>query len=321
MQTQTVVSFKSPAGPPLKIIKQTFLAARKPKTTKRISFIGGLHGDELEGVYLCAQLIRLLQGLKETEPEAFLGDIHIYPASNPQSIANGSRLWPFYSVDINRGMGKGDANSLPDEFAGCLLKDIVNSSDYAVDFHGSNLQLHEVPQIRILEEFGHKLVPLAALSNVDLVWVHPSASVFETTLGYNLNIRKVQALVIETGICLRIHQDYCDQICRGMLNFLQHLKILNLSNPPENIQTPRLVKPADVTLITSKHAGLFTSKLDRPGRRVTSGEKLGEITSPVNGSILEEIFAPSAGFLFTLRKHPLVYPGAPVARIAMEDED
>lgn len=320
MQTQTIASFKNPAGPPLKIIKQTF-TAYKPKATRRISFIGGLHGDELEGVYLCAQLIRLLQGLQETEPEAFLGDIHIYPASNPQSIANGSRLWPFYSVDINRTMGKEEPDSLPDKFAKCLLNDIVNSSDYAVDFHGSNLQLHEVPQIRITEEYSRKLLPLAALSNVDLIWVHPSASVFESTLGYNLNIRKVQTLVIETGICHRIHQEYCDQICLGMLNFMQHLKILNLANPPKNIQTPRLAKPADVTLIASNHAGLFTSHLDRPGQRVQPNEKLGEIIDPVNGSILEEIIAPSAGFLFTLRKYPLVYPGAPLARIAMENEE
>ena len=320
MQTQTIAEFKSPTGPPLKLIKQSFHSC-KAKVTRSISFIGGLHGDELEGVYLCGQLIRLLQELEKTEPEAFLGNIHIYPTSNPQSIANSSRLWPFYSIDINRQMGKEETSSLADEFADSLLNDIVKNSDYAVDFHGSNLQLQEVPQIRILEEFSRKLVPLSALTNVDLVWVHPSARVFESTLGYNLNIRKVPTLVIETGISLRIHQDYCDQICRGMLNFLQHLKILQLSNPPENIQTPRLVRPAEVTLLSSRHAGLFTSHIDRPGTSVRSGQKIGEITDPLSGSILEEIIVGSAGFLFTLRKHPLVYPGAPLARIAQESED
>jgi hypothetical protein len=33
------------------------------------------------------------------------------------------------------------------------------------------------------------------------------------------------------------------------------------------------------------------------------------------------VTAPETGFLFTLREHPLVYPGSPLARIAIKETD
>ena len=50
-------------------------------------------------------------------------------------------------------------------------------------------------------------------------------------------------------------------------------------------------------------------------------EVIGEVVNAANGEILEEVTAPESGRLFTIRKHPLVYPGAPLARIARKDLD
>ena len=211
METRTVVSYKSPVGGAVEIVKQTFPAQRE-KPVRRISFVAGLHGDELEGVFLCHRLIQYFHSLQETEPEAFQGDIHIYPAVNPQALRASSRRWPFFSVDMNRMMGSRGESSLPAKTSQDLLEDIKSCSDLAVDFHSSNLHLLELPQIRIIEGFDKKLIPLANQCNTDLIWIHPHSPVFETTLGYNLNRKKIPTLVIETGICLRIHPDYCDQL-------------------------------------------------------------------------------------------------------------
>ncbi len=85
----------------------------------------------------------------------------------------------------------------------------------------------ELPQIRIINDFEKKLVPLAKFCNVDLIWVHPHAEIFESTLGYSLNQAKIPALVIETGICLRINKNYCEQIVLGILNLLQQTGTLD----------------------------------------------------------------------------------------------
>ena len=125
--------------------------------TKRIAFISGLHGNELEGIYLCHLLISYLKALKISQPEAFRGEVNIYPAVNPQAISTGTRLWPFFLIDINRQFGNNNGNSLPTQSTKELLNDLKTTADIVVDFHASNLHLKETPQIRIINGLHKKL--------------------------------------------------------------------------------------------------------------------------------------------------------------------
>lgn len=304
-------------GGSIEIVKQTFPSAHN-KPVKRISFVAGLHGDELEGVFLCHRIIEALRQLKATQPQAFQGEINVYPAVNPEALNSATRLWPFFSVDINRKMGEKNDPSLPAEFAQALVDDLKASSDLVVDFHASNLHLKELPQIRIIEEFDKKLIPLAALCNMDVVWVHPSAPVFESTLGYNLNRNKIPALVVETGICLRIHQDFCEQVFQGMIHLLRQTGVLDLADPAPEIKPPLLVHPKQVALVQANHAGLFISAVSL-GAHAQKGDPLGTIVDAVQGKVLETITFPANGLLFTLREQPVTYQGAPLARIALKE--
>jgi uncharacterized protein len=317
LKTQTVASFKSPLDGTVEIVRQTFPAACD-KPVKRISFVAGLHGDELEGVYLCHRLIETLRQLQDTRPLAFRGDVHVYPAVNSQALGCTSRLSPFFRNDMNRQMGDPDGSSVTARLATALLDDLQAVSDIVVDFHASNLHLKELPQIRIIEGFDKQLVPLATLCNMDLIWVHPSAPVFESTLGYNLNRKNIPTLVVETGICLRIHQDYCEQILQGMIHLMRQTGVLDLEDPPQQVKQPLLVTPRQVALVQADHAGLFVGDIAL-GARVSKGEPLGKIVDAVQGKLLETVTSPVSGVLFTLREQPVTYQGAPLARIALKE--
>ena len=54
---------------------------------------------------------------------------------------------------------------------------------------------------------------------------------------------------------------------------------------------------------------------------VSKGDIIGKVVDAMNGKILKEIIAPDNGFLFTLREHPIVYPGDLLARIALKEMD
>jgi predicted deacylase len=317
LKTHIIASSKNPLGGAIEIVRQTFTAVTD-RPVKRISFVAGLHGDELEGVYLCHQIIETLRHLKTSRPEAFKGEIHVYPAVNPEALGSLARLWPFFKMDMNRKMGEKNGDSLPAEFAQKLMADLQSTSDLVVDFHASNLHLQELPQIRIIEEFAKKLLPLAELCNMDVIWVHPFAPVFESTLGYNLNHKKIPALVVETGICLRIHKEYCEQVVNGMIHLLRKIGILEMDDPLPEIKQPLLVQPKQVALIQAPHAGLFIS--DTPiGAHVQKGDSLGKIVDPVRGEVLETVSFPADGLLFTLRQQPVTAKGAPIARIALKE--
>ncbi|SVB72435.1 uncharacterized protein METZ01_LOCUS225289 [marine metagenome] len=314
MESRAIASYQTPSGQKVKIVKRFFSSFRK-RPTKRIAFISGLHGNELEGIYLCHLLILYLKELKKNQPEAFLGEAHIYPAVNPQAIATGTRLWPFFSTDINRQFGGGNGNSLPSQCAKELLNDLKSSADIVVDFHASNLHLKEAPQIRIVDGLHKKLIPLAVQCNVDLVWVHPASPMFESTLAYNLNQSRIPTLVVETGIALRINQNFANRLFQGMLNLLRHTGVIVASNSQSKVDYPVIVHPSQVTLLKSSHAGLFVGHADLKNN-ITKGEIIGEVVNPSDGEVLQKVTAPENGLLFTIREHPLVYSGAPLARMA-----
>jgi len=317
LKTHKIASSKNPLGGSIEIVKQTFPSVTD-KPVKRVSFVAGLHGDELEGVYLCYRIIEWLRQLKATRPQAFQGEVHVYPAVNPEALGSLTRLWPFFKVDMNRKMGEKNGASLPAEFARSLITDLQSSSDLVVDFHASNLHLKELPQIRIIEEFANKLIPLANLCNMDVVWVHPFAPVFESTLGYNLNHKKIPTLVVETGICLRIHQEYCEQVFQGMIHLLRQTGVLDLDDPLPETRQPTLVHPKQVALVQAHHPGLFISNMPI-GAHVQKGDILGTIVDAIQGEVLETVTCPADGLLFTLREQPVTCQGAPLARIALKE--
>jgi len=312
LQTETIFPIRTPLGTPIQITRQSFTGRRG---NPRVSFLAGLHGDELEGVYLCHRLIQYLRGLQAREPEALRGTVHIYPAVNPQALGAATRLSPFFASDMNRQLGDKNGHSLPAQACQKLLDSLRNSSDCVVDLHASNLHLRELAQIRIIEEFDRKLIPLALRTNTDLIWVHPASGVFESTFGYNLNRAKIPTLVVEAGICLRIDDALCDQVLNGMIHLLHHLGVLATAEGAPEVKEPMLVHPSEVHQVQAEHAGLFVARA-RLGQMLEAGDILGEVVDPLRGEVVEEAVAPEAGLLFTLREHPVTYQGAALARIA-----
>jgi uncharacterized protein len=314
LQTQTISCYQTPSGQRVEILKQFFSSSRK-RPSKRVAFVSGLHGNELEGIYICYLLTKYLKELKKSQPEAFLGEVHIYPAVNPQATDSATRLWPFLSIDFNRQFGISGGYTPAIKCSEELINNLKTSADIVVDFHASNLHLKETPQIRIIEGFHKKLIPLAIHCNVNLIWVHPSSDMFKSTLGYNMNQSKVPTLVVETGIALRINQTFSNSILLGMLNLLYQVGVLVTKKPPPSVNKPIIAHPSQVIPIHSKYAGLFIGHTDIK-KNICKGEIIGEVVDAKNGETLQKTTATEDGFLFTMREHPLVYPGALLGRIS-----
>ena len=76
---------------------------------KRICVVTGIHGDELEGQYVCYELTRRIQAQRER----LRGTVDVYPALNPLGIDSVMRGIPAFDLDMNRifpGNGDGDMN-------------------------------------------------------------------------------------------------------------------------------------------------------------------------------------------------------------------
>jgi predicted deacylase len=277
---------------------------------KRVCVVTGTHGDELEGQYVCAQLAKILSG----ETSHLSGIVDIYPALNPLGIDSVTRGFPMFDLDMNRIFPGSSSGSLAEAAAYDVIRDI-EGADMCIDIHSSNIFLREIPQTRISEQNEAALLPYAALLNVDLVWIHASATVLESTLAHTLNMRGVKTLVVEMGVGMRITKSYCTQLLEGILNLLRELGMW--SGEGGRTRTPIVSKDLGVGFLNSDAGGIFIPHTAH-GSHVNQGDCIGVVIDPVTGAVVEETLAPCRGLVFTLREYPLVFGGSLLARI-MED--
>lgn len=275
---------------------------------KRISIVTGVHGDELEGQYVCFELIRRICEHKEL----LTGTVDIYPAMNPLGIDSITRGIPFFDLDMNRIFPGSREGAMTEYIAAKIIEDLTGS-DLCVDIHASNIYLTEIPQIRINELHKEKLVPLAKNMNVDLIWVHGAATVLEATLAHSLNERNVPTLVVEMGVGMRITKTYCMQLVEGILYTMKEMGIWQ-----GEVKEPR--KPmiseenSDVCFLNASTSGIFVSYAEH-SHEVKKGEHIGSILNPLTGEVMDKILSPLDGILFTIREYPIVDEGSLIARI------
>ena len=76
---KTIAAVGLPVDEVLEIRKNRIMPENAGNDMKRISIVTGIHGDELEGQYVCFELQRRIKQNKE----CLSGIVDIYPAMNP----------------------------------------------------------------------------------------------------------------------------------------------------------------------------------------------------------------------------------------------
>lgn len=275
---------------------------------KRISVVTGIHGDELEGQFVCFEL---LQRIKK-EPEKLTGIVDVYPAINPLGIDSITRGIPAFDLDMNRLFPGNSEGDMTEYLASQIISDVLGS-DVCVDIHASNIYLKEIPQIRINELHKEQLVPIAKQLNMDFIWVHGANTVLEETFAYSLNSRGVPTLVVEMGVGMRTTKEYCIQLVDGILNLMKQMGIWQ-----GEVKSPRKpvisVDPDDVSYLNAGHSGVFIPEA-KHWTVLKKGDLIGRIIEPLKGEVVENVVAPIDGVLFTIREYPVVDEGSLMGRL------
>lgn len=308
---ETVASVALPIDETLSIKKNRILPQESLNgNEKRISIITGVHGDELEGQYVCYEVIKRIN----EHPENLHGIVDVYPDMNPLGINTIMRGIPAFDLDMNRIFPGNNDGSMNEYLAAKLIEDI-KGSDVAVDIHASNIFLMEAPQVRINEITKDELVPYAKFLNVDLIWVHASSTVLESTLAYSLNSIGTKTLVVETGVGMRVTKEYGQRLVDGIFALMKELGIW--SGDTVKPCEPIISEDERVSYLNAVASGIFIPHV-KHWCKVKAGEHIGDIIDPLSGKIVDYIKAPCDGILFTLREYPVVDAGSLVARI-LED--
>ena len=304
---QEVVSVDLPVHERLVIKKNRLEPENMTGKEKRISIVTGTHGDELDGQYICYEIIKKIQ----MYPEKLKGIVDIYPDVNPLGIDMGSRGIPMFDLDMNR-VFPGDNNGAVAEYTAAGLIDDIIGSDFCLDIHSSNIFLKEMPQLRMTEENKDKLLPYAKKLNADFIWIYSSKTVLDATLAYSLNNMGVPTLVAEMGVGHRINNEYCQQLIEGIFNLMTELEVWD--DAPVNVRNSIVSTEGQVSFISAAGSGIFVSSINSMGT-IGIGTHIGDIIEPITGKVIQRIESPTDGIIFSLREHPVVYKGALIARV------
>ncbi|MFI3258971.1 MAG: M14 family metallopeptidase [Rikenellaceae bacterium] len=278
-------------------------------STSRFCVVTGTHGDELEGQYVCFKLANILK----SNLDKLNGSVEIYPALNPLGIDTMSRGIPGFDLDMNRIFPGSPEGVMAESVAYAICEDL-KGADMVVDIHSSNIFLREMPQIRISVGSAEELVPKARLLGVDFIWVHEAVTVLESTLAHSLNSTGTPCLVVEMGVGMRINHSLGDNLVEGILNTLRDMGMWSGDVDMSALSDPILSEGDSVSFLNAEASGIFLTE-QKTSAMVDEGEEIGMIVDPLTGDILQRVFSPVKGYLFTLRAYPVVYEGSLLARI------
>jgi hypothetical protein len=280
----------------------------------KLALVGGLHGNELNGVFVLARLANFLQQIAagEREGTALLGRVRILPAVNVLGLNTRSRLWPFDGSDLNRMFPGYDAGETTQRIAHAVLA-ATEPAEWRVDIHSSNSDFEELPQVRLYDPSDEER-RVARWTGLPAIIERPITPSVSATLAYSWKARGGRSLVIQAGQAGSLQQEHCERLFRSLVDLLEELGLvvgLRLAEPESDVHSfgPRQIFP-----VIGEHAGWFVSRLE-VGQWLQAGDLIGYVYDGFEGSLRAELRAPVAGLLAGIRRQPLLCEGDLVARL------
>jgi uncharacterized protein len=279
-----------------------------------LALVAGIHGDELNGIFVLSRLASFLQRVQRDEipGHQLRRRVIVVPAVNVLGVNLRSRRWPFDSTDINRMFPGYDAGETTQRIAHAVLA-LTRPAHYRIDIHSSNLDFEELPQIRLYapnddERTSARLFGLAAVIE------RPMNKIFTSTIGHAWRDCGGQNFVIQAGQAGVLQPWHCERLFRALVGFLTRTDIVRggpLADEEDDVHYFGL----EHTLpLISGHAGLFVSR-HPVGRWLQAGEVIGHVYDGFSGESLIDITTPIAGMLSGIRRQPLLFEGDLIARI------
>ena len=285
------------------------VVAKGAKPGPTLTALGGVHGDEYEGV-------RAIQEFFETlSPAEMSGAFVGVPVANPPAYFAGSRLSPLDGKNMARVFPGDRAGSATERLAHFLAGSIIRHSDFLIDLHSAGTHYWFPPVIGCDARdcpAGAASRKAAEAFGMPVVWAHPSVSPGRTlSVAVELGI---PWLYTESVGGARLSREEYPYYRRGLSRLAIHLGILD--GPAAEATTPRyFLGDGDVDRsVIAGRSGFFSPAVGLL-EHVEQGAIVGEILD-LFGDVVETVRSPAAGVVMMLRGRPVVESGEPLCVVA-----
>jgi predicted deacylase len=294
-------------------IELPLLLARGRSDGPRVAVLGGVHGDEYEGVTAAAAIWR------EVDVEVLRGSLAVVPVCNAPAVDAGTRSSPVDDRNLARTFPGSPEGSLTERIADVLSRSVIRNSDFLIDLHSAG-QHYAMPLLAgcyaAADELGRACEAAALAFGAPVYWAHPGIAP-----GRSLSVALdagIPNLYVECGGGGRVRPDDLAAYRLGVRRVLAHLGCLP-PLPPAPPPRLRLRSTGDLdTWLTIAADGVLL-QLARVLDTVTRGQTLGVVVDPRDGETLQTLAAPFDGVVVMARRTARVRPSDGAYMVALPD--
>ena len=276
-----------------------------------ITLLGGVHGDELEGVLASSIMLDRLPGLLR-------GEVRVVPRSNPSAVAGCKRESIVDGENLARTFPGDPSGTYTERVAHVLTEEAIRGVDGLIDLHSSGYKY-------AMPFFGGYVSGLSssARSAEMLEWFAPPISWRHDTInpGRSLSAAAdldVPAIYVESsqGGGVLLHAEVMGYV-EGVTRVLVGLGMLDPATAEPGPSDRHFIPGGSGNTDESPEtvAGGYCLSIATRGQAVVAGETLAEIRDDA-GRLVETIVAPFDGVLMLTRAIAPVEPGEKIAMVA-----
>ncbi|GAA4664425.1 MULTISPECIES: succinylglutamate desuccinylase/aspartoacylase family protein [Amycolatopsis] len=278
-----------------------------------LAVLGGVHGDEPEGILACDAFVAELREL-----DRLSGRVLVLPRSNPMAVAADTRTSPDDGENLARVFPGDPVGKPTEQVAHTIFREVITGSDALVDLHSAGCVgimpffcgYHELH-----DECARKAAGIAHAFAAPITWAHDSAAA-----GRSLSAARslgIPAIYVESGGGKQVEGEHLDGYLSGLFRVMAHLGMLEapgwLTPPPAGRRIVRggygdidAAYPAEV-------AGRWVTRVS-VGDDVRAGAVLGELRDD-EGRVISTIRAERDSCVMRLRRWCRVEAGEALAML------
>lgn len=262
---------------------------------------GAIHGDETIG----PEIIKRLLGKKSFKVSR--GTLICIPIVNVFGFNIKSRYLPDRK-DLNRCFPGSEKGSLGARLAHIFLEEIVSVSDYGIDLHSGAIHRENFPQIRACLD-NEKTKELAQVFGAPVIL---DSKIRDGSLRGASEEMGLPILLFEGGEALRSSENAIKLAVKGILNCLEHVKMVKPRKKPSSKREAFIAKSS--YWVRASQSGIIRNH-KKLGAKVVEGELLATI-SDVFGKNIRKLRAQTKGIVIGSNHLPLVNQGDALFHIA-----
>jgi predicted deacylase len=292
---------KLPSRSPIDIM---VTAARAVKPGPTLLLMGGLHGDEINGIEIVRRIIEQEKHIPEK------GTVICIPILNIYGFIHFSRNVPD-GKDVNRSFPGNKNGSLASRLASYMMTDIIPRIDYGIDFHTGGADRSNYPQIRcMLDDPKNRELARAFCAPFTLHSKYRPKSLRQSAAKLGKRI-----IVFEGGESSRFDEFAINQGINGTLRLMRHLGMISTGVPAPDYENRELMHSS---WIRARSSGIF-QKLTACGEWVKKNQVVGYITDPF-GDYRIKLRSSASGYVISINNNPILHQGDAVMHIGVQDK-